>query len=413
VDLELLAALRTAEGSAALAAAADVSGREPLAAATALRARGISPGLASAALTQADLRSRAVAKFGAAATAMMFTRAGLEQATRTVVADRRAARLAAAGVGNLADLGCGLGSDALAAARRGIRVHAVDADPLTAALAAANAETAGLSHLVTVECADATTVPVEQFDAVFADPARRRAGRGRVMDPRSWSPSWDFIGALPARVPRTVLKLAPGIDHALLPPGAEGEWVSVDGDLVEAAFWCGPLAEFPRRAILLPGRTEPHSDGSTLSDGPALPGAEAPSPGVELTGSGVEAAPVGPVGAFLYDPDPAVVRSHLVAEFAAAIGGRIADPEIAYVYTDTPVHTPFGRRLEITDVLPFSLKRLRTLLRERDIGRLEIRKRGSALEPEQLRKDLRLSGSAGASLVLTRVAGAPTVLLCR
>ena len=388
VDLELLAALRTAEGSAALAAAADVAGAEPLAAATALRARGIAPGLASAALTQAELRRRATAKFGPAAAGMFFTRTGLEQATRAVVADRRAARLRAAGAGTLADLGCGLGSDALAAARQGLRVHAVDADPLTAALAAANAEAAGLAHLVTVECADATSVPVEKYDAVFADPARRRAGRGRVMDPRSWSPPWDFIATLPERVPRTVLKLAPGIDHALLPAGAEGEWVSVDGDLVEAAFWCGPLAEVPRRASLLPA-------------------------GRQLTGSGVEAAPVGPVGAFLYDPDPAVVRSHLVAEFAAAIGGRIADEEIAYVYTDSAVDTGFGRRLEITDVLPFSLKRLRILLRDRGIGRLEIRKRGSALEPEQLRRDLRLSGSAGASLVLTRVAGAPTVLLCR
>ncbi|AGZ39271.1 class I SAM-dependent methyltransferase [Actinoplanes friuliensis] len=388
MDLELLAALRTDEGSAALAAAAEVAGGDPLAAATALRSRGVPPALASAALTQADLRIRAAAKFGAAGASMVFTRAGLEQATRAVVADRRAARLRAAGVETLADLGCGLGSDALAAARQGIKVYAVDADPLTAALASANAEAAGLAHLVTVECADATSVPVEQFDAVFADPARRRAGRGRLMDPRSWSPPWDFISALPGRVPRTVLKLAPGIDHALLPPGAEGEWVSVDGDLVEAAFWCGPLAEFARRAILLPS-------------------------GAELTGSGVEAAPVGPVGAYLYDPDPAVVRSHLVAEFAASIGGRIADPEIAYVYTDTPADTVFGRRLEITDVLPFSLKRLRILLRERGVGRLEIRKRGSALEPEQLRRDLRLSGSAGASLVLTRVAGAPTVLLCR
>jgi SAM-dependent methyltransferase len=388
VNLELLAALRTADGSAALAAAADVADGEPLAAATALRARGISPDLASAALTQADLRRRGRTKFGAAADLMLFTRPGLEQATRAVVADRRAARLADAGVRSLADLGCGLGSDALAAARQGIRVHAVDADPLTAALAAANAAAAGLADLVTVECADATTVPVEKFDAVFADPARRRAGRGRVMDPRSWSPSWDFIATLPERVPRTVLKLAPGIDHALLPAGAEGEWVSVDGDLVEAAFWCGPLAAVARRAVLLPG-------------------------GAELTGSGVEAAPVGPVGTFLYDPDPAVVRSHLVAEFAAAVGGRIADPDIAYVYTDTAVDTGYGRRLEITDVLPFSLKRLRTLLRDRGVGRLEIRKRGSALEPEQLRRDLRLSGSAGASLVLTRVAGAPTVLLCR
>ncbi|GID96692.1 methyltransferase domain-containing protein [Amorphoplanes digitatis] len=388
MDLELLAALRTPEGAAALTAAAEVTGADPLAAATALRTRGLSPGLAAAALTQTDLRIRAEAKFGTAAQTMLFTRAGLEQATRAAVADRRAGRLRAAGVETLADLGCGLGSDALAAARAGIRVYAVDADPLTAALAAANAEAAGLAHLVTVECADATSVPVERFDAVFADPARRRAGRGRVMDPRSWSPPWDFIAALPGRVPRTVLKLAPGIDHALLPPGAEGEWVSVGGDLVEAAFWCGPLAEFARRAILLPS-------------------------GAELTGSGTAAAPVGPVGAFLYDPDPAVVRSHLVAEFAATIGGRIADPEIAYVYTDTAVDTPFGRRLEITDVLPFSLKRLRTLLRERGVGRLEIRKRGSALEPEQLRRDLRLRGNAPASLVLTRVAGAPTALLCR
>ena len=387
MDLELLAALRTVDGVSALAAATAVAGGDPLVAASALRSAGVPPGLAAAALTQADLRRRAAAKFGPGAGAMFFTRAGLEQATRAVVADRRAARLAAAGVTTLADLGCGLGSDALAAGRAGIRVHAVDADPLTAAVAAANVAAAGLSDLVTVACADATTVAVEEFDAVFADPARRRAGRGRVFDPRSYSPPWDFIARLADRVPRTVLKLAPGIDHALLPDGAEGEWVSADGDLVEATFWCGPLARVPRRATLLPAA-------------------------VELTGSGLARADTGTVGRYLYDPDPAVVRSHLVAEFAAAIDGRLADPDIAYVYTDAPVDTPFGRRLEITDVLPFSLKRLRTLLRERGVGRLEIRKRGSALEPEQLRRDLRLAGPNGASLVLTRVANAPTVLLC-
>jgi hypothetical protein len=68
--------------------------------------------------------------------------------------------------------------------------------------------------------------------------------------------------------------------------------------------------------------------------------------------------------------------------------------------------------LTVTDMLPFSLKRLRALLRERGIGRLEIRKRGSALEPDQLRKDLRLSGPNAASLVLTKVAGAATVIIC-
>jgi SAM-dependent methyltransferase len=389
VTPELLDRLRTPDGVNALATAAAVAGGDPLAAASALRARGLPPDLAAAALTQNELRRHAAGKFGAAAAMMFFTRPGLEQATRAVVADRRAARLAAAGVESMADLGCGVGSDALAAARAGIHVYAVEADPLTAALAAANAQAAGLGELIEVECADATTVPVERYDAVFADPARRRAGRGRVFDPKSYSPPWDFVAALAERVPRTVLKLAPGIDHGLLPPGAEGEWVSVGGDLVEAAFWCGPLAAAPRRASLLSGdRT------------------------LELTGTGTAAAVTGPVGAYLYDPDPAVVRSHLVAEFAATIGGRLADPQIAYVYTDEPVDTPLARRLQVTDVLPFSLKRLRTLLRSRGIGRLEIRKRGSALVPDQLRRDLRLAGPAAASLVLTRVAGAPTVLLC-
>ena len=382
------ALLRTPEGVNALAAATEVADRDPLAAASTLRARGVSADLASAALTQVDLRRRAQAKFGPAAASMFFTRAGLEQATRAVVADRRAARLAAAGVRTMADLGCGLGSDALAAARAGISVYAVEADPVTAEMAAANVTAAGLADLVTVECADAMTVRVEDYDAVFADPARRKAGGGRVFDPKAYSPPWDFVAGLADRVPRTVLKLAPGIAHELLPSGAEGEWVSVDGDLVEAAFWCGPLAEVPHRATLLP-------DGDVL------------------TGSGDAKGPVGPVGRFLYDPDPAVVRAHLVAEFAAGIGGRLGDPDIAYVYTDEPLDTPYGRRLEITDVLPFSLKRLRALLRERRVGRLEIRKRGSALEPEKFRRELRLSGPEAASMVLTRVAGAPVVILCR
>ncbi|MFG1940717.1 THUMP-like domain-containing protein [Micromonospora tulbaghiae] len=393
MDLDQLAALRTPEGSAALAAAERVAGGDPLAAAAALRSAGLPGGLAAAALTQAELRCRAAGKFGAAAAGMFLTRAGLEQATRRVVADRRAARLRAAGVTTLADLGCGLGADALAAARAGIRVYAVEADPVTATMAAANAEAAGLADLVTVSCGDATAFDVTGVDAVFCDPARRRAGTGRrVFDPNAYSPPWDFVTGLAARVPRTVVKVAPGLDHALIPGGAEAEWVSVDGDLVEAALWCGELAEVPRRATVLRER----DDAVSL-----------------LTGTGAQEAPVGPVRRFLYDPDPAVVRAHLVAELAADLDATLADPSIAYLYGDQARPTPFARCLEITDVLPFSLKRLRALLRERRVGRVEIRKRGSALEPEKLRRDLRLSGDEAAGLALTRVAGDPTVLVCR
>jgi SAM-dependent methyltransferase len=389
VNLDRLATLLTPEGAEALAAAMEVSERDPLAATSALRARAIAPELAATALTQAVLRRRAEAKFGADAPVMFFTRAGLEQATRAKVAARRAARLAASGARAVADLGCGVGADAIAFARAGLRVLAVDADPLTAAVAAANVAALGLADRVSVTAMDAREVELDGVDAVFCDPARRTTSGRRVFDPTAYSPPWDFVIGLTERVPRTVLKLAPGIDHALVPPGAEAQWVSVQGEVVEAAFWCGPLAEVPHRATLLRG-DDVH----------------------ELTGSGEELAPVGPVRRYLYDPDGAVVRAHLVAEFAATVDGTLADPTIAYVYADSPTPTPYGRCLEIVEVLPFSLKRLRSALRARGAGRITIAKRGSAVDVERLRRDLKPVGDAELTVVLTRVAGAPTALLC-
>ncbi|MFG2038232.1 methyltransferase domain-containing protein [Dactylosporangium sp. NPDC048998] len=388
MELNDVQTLETEAGRAALDAAAALPDGDPLAAASALRARGFAPSLAAAALTQVALRRRAAAKFGADAAVMLFTRAGLEQATRAAVARRRAARLAAAGVRRVADLGCGVGADTIAFARAGLRVLAVDASAATAAVAEANVRALELADSVLVETRDATEVPLDAVDAVFCDPARRTSGGRRVFDPRAYSPPWDFVTGLPGRVPHTVLKLAPGIDHALLPAGAEGEWVSVDGDVVEAAAWCGPLAAAPRRATVLRG-----------------------ADAFELTGTGDERAPAGPVGAHLYDPDGAVVRAHLVAELAAELDGVLLDPTIAYITADAATPTPFGRRYEILDRLPIALKKLRAALRSLDVGSVQILKRGSAHDVDDLRRQLRLEGSRAATLALTRIAGEPAALL--
>jgi hypothetical protein len=213
-----------------------------------------------------------------------------------------------------------------------------------------------------------------------------------VFNPAAYSPPWSFVAGLPDRVPATVLKLAPGIDHALLPPSAEAEWVSVDGDVVETAVWAGPLATVPRRATVIRADQAHH-----------------------LTGTGELGAPVGGIRSYVYDPDGAVVRSHLVAEFAATVAGELADPHIAYVFTDSAssTPTPLGQGFAVVEELPFALKRLRAALRERGVGRLEIRKRGVAVEPDRLRRALKLAGPAGATLILLRVGAAPRALLCQ
>jgi SAM-dependent methyltransferase len=390
-DADLITVLRTPEGFAALAAAATVVAGDRLAAAEALRRAGFSAPVATAALTQAVLRRSAVTKFGSDAQRMLFTRAGLEQATRGVVAARRAKRLASHGATDVVDLGCGIGSDALAFARAGLRVLAVDRDPATVAVALANASALGLADQVTVLAADAMTVPLDDAAAVFCDPARRTIGGRRVFDPSQYSPPWDFVSSLPSRVPLTVLKLAPGIDHSLLPEGCEAEWVSVRGEVVEATCWCGPLAEVPRRATLV--------DGTGAVAG--------------LTGSGRAEGGLGPLRKYLYDPDGAVVRAHLVAELATELAGTLADPTISYIYADEPVATPFARRYRVVERLPIAVKRLRAALRCHGIGNLTILKRGSALDVEWLRHQLRLDGETSAALVLTRIDGTPAALLCQ
>jgi hypothetical protein len=385
--VETLDRLRSPVGAAALVAAAELTDRDPLAAANAMRAAGFEPDLAASALTQARLRRQAEAKFGPDAGRLFFTRPGLEQATRSVVADRRAARLVAAGVTAVADLGCGIGADTIAFARAGLRVLAIESDPATAAIAQSNVDALGLA--ATVRCADATTVDLSEVDAAFCDPARRDTVRtGRVFDPRAYSPPWSFVVGLTDRIAATVVKSAPGLDHANIPENAEAEWVSVDRDLVECALWFGRLATVPRRASLL-------TRGAS----------------VELTGPGDRAARVGPVDRYVTDPDPAVVRAHLLAEYAETVDGVLADPHIAYVFTDQPTSGPYGRCFEITELLPFALKQLRAALRERGIGKLEILKRGLGVDPARMRRELRLAGPHSATLILTRLGDRPTAFL--
>ncbi|MFD5801675.1 methyltransferase domain-containing protein [Streptomyces sp. NPDC127020] len=384
-DLDALLSLLTPEGRALLDEVRDTDPARELAVATRLR-REHPAALVSAALGQARLRQRAAAKFGAGdAGRMFFTANGVEQSTRASVAAYRAERFAALGVTSVADLCCGIGGDAIALARAGIRVLAVDRDPATAAAARANAEALGLAELIEVREADVEAVDTSGYDAVFVDPARR-GGRGRIFDPEAYSPplSWA-VGAARTASRAAALKVAPGIPHEAVPQDAEAEWISDGGDVKEAVLWFGGTAGAVR-ATLLPGpRT--------------LPGTGLPDPEVRTPGR------------YLYEPDGAVIRAHLVAEVAEQVGGGLLDATIAYVTADELLPTQYATAYEITDLMPFNVKKLKALLRERRVGTLTVKKRGSAVEPEELRRKVRPQGPNAATVFMTRVAGAPTMLV--
>ncbi len=409
MDLETFNWLLTSAGQALLAEAmaCDLSDAAQLRELTRLR-RQATPDRAAAAYEIAVLRRRAAAKFGAAEL-LYFTREALEQASGERIAGYRAGRYQS--YGTVADLCCGAGGDTLALA--GVTtVIAVDRDPLRLAMAAANACALGLADRISFVEADLQQVPAPDAAAIFFDPARRSAGR-RVFALNDYRPPVALARRWRERVPAIGIKVAPGVTDediaALDDPTIEAEFISVDGELKEALLWHGPLATPGRRATLLVHdegrRTKDEGRSITLNSQFSI--LKRP----EDTRFSIS-APLSSPSAYLYEPDPAVIRAHVIGQLAEHLGAAQIDREIAYLTADRVIETPFARCWRVLEWLPWNLKRLRVRLRALDAGAITVKKRGSPLDTDALARQLSGDGSRALVVVLTRVADQPAALIC-
>ncbi len=369
----------------ALAAAMAETDPGSLAAASRLRAR-FDPDLAAAALTQAVLRRRARGKFGSAAETMWFTPDGLEQASRPTVARWRAARLAAAGVRRVIDLGCGIGADARAFLAAGLEVIAVERDESTAALARANLPTARVLAAAAEDVATELLAGTGAETAIFLDPARRTA-QGRSWRIADLSPAWGFVRQMLAAGHPICVKLGPGLPRELIPPGVEACWVSERGAVLETGLWRLPGQEPGGVALLLPG-------GHRLAAATAATG-----------------LPVRPPGRYLLEPDGAVIRARAIDRICA--DAWLLAEGVAYLSCDRAVVTPFATCFEICEVLDASERGLRAWLRVNQVGVLEIKKRAVDIDPAMLRRRLRPVGPGAATIVLARTTAGVRALVVR
>lgn len=386
MEISELRALLTPEGLELLDALGPVDQAADVARAVSrLRAAGHSPDIVSAVVGQAHLRAKAKAKFGDFAARMLFTRAGLEQATRLGVAARHAQRMRRAGITSVADLGCGIGGDSLAFAGAGLDVQAVDADEVTAAIAAYNLAPFGESAVVRHGTAQ-ENVPSDASDtgAIWMDPARRTSGHSetRRVSSDDYSPPLDWAFDLASRRP-TGIKLGPGHDRDALPADAEAQWVSAEGSVVELVLWTGALARAGvRRAALVIRGERSH----------------------ELTaGADAEDVPVRGLGAFLHEPDGAVIRARLIGDVGRSLDAGMLDERIAYLTSDAALTSPFVQSFRVRETMAANPKAVSAVLKTHGIGTLEIKKRGMDVDPAAFRKKLTLKGSQSATLILTRI----------
>src|SRR6516165_9558916 len=293
----------------------------------------------------------------------LFTDEALQQATAAPVALHRARRLA----GHLVhDATCSIGTELAALHRSGIRAVGSDADAL---------------H------------PVTRGAVVVVDPARGVGGRRRLRLDEHRPGLGQLIDTYRGR--DLVVKCAPGMDFDHLRRlGFDGEIevTSYLGSVREACLWSAGLAspDVRRRASVL-DRDE------------------------EITDTEPDECPVRPAGRWIVDPDGAVVRAGLVRHYGARHGLWQLDPDIAYLSGD---RLPSGvRGFEVLERLVFDERRLRQALAVLDCGALEILVRGVRVDPDALRRRLRLRGDRPLSVVITRIgsgaAGHATAFVCR
>ena len=315
------------------------------------------PALVAAIATQIDLRRRALPRLGAWSQTAILDAEAVQQATRSEVARYRAeslrSRWVAAGhpsdlAPRIADLGCGIGADSHALAKAGFDVVAFERDPWRAEAARLNLAADG----VTVICADVTSEGVDAIrdcDLAFVDPARRQqdgprridGGRSRpASDPREWSPTWPWITHLAQRLPVAV-KVAPGFDPRLAPPGSEVEWIDHDGDSVEATVWM-------------------HLGGADARTATAIGGGLIES----ITSTGY--ADPGPITEevldLLIEPSPGVIRAGLVG----ALARRLDAPRLetsTWLTADGIEQTPLARAWRVDAEVPSDPRALRDWLR--------------------------------------------------
>lgn len=298
-----------------------------------------------------------------------------QQATPARVSRVRAERIAAAGAQFVHDVTCSVGSEAPASAGLGVAWLGSDLDAARLVMARHN-----LGPDAWLARADALA-PVSRGGVVVADPARRADGK-RITDPAKLLPPLpDLLAAHAER--EMAVKCAPGIDYS----GWEGlvSVVSVDGGVKEACLYTPGLADGARReAVVLRGFEERVYD--TEPDE------------VEVT------AP----RRWIIEPDGAIVRAGLVRQWAARHGLSMLDEHIAFT---TGEQLPAGYSgFEFIEAVP--LRALKKTLAGHGAGAAEILVRGVDVDPDQLRKKLKLRGDRQMGVVIARIGDDAVAHVC-
>ncbi len=305
----------------------------------------------------------------------LFTTKGVEQSSSSEVAEYHASIFN--NISSMADLCCGNGIDLVNIAQNKEKVYAVDLSNNALMCSRYNS---GINKLDNIEFLN---MKAEDFDkiveGVFLDPDRRPEER-RVIQGEDISPNFEEIIKIIKKYQNVVVKLSPVFDYqsAEVPFNHTWEFISEDKIMKEILLCTGEFAthNVSKKVVLLP-------EAIFLEN--------------------QETVNVTAIKKYIYDPDPAIIRSGLVQDLAHELKLSLINKHLSILTSEVILKSKFIRGYEVIDSFHYNKKSLQKYVKENEIGKLVIKVRGFPERPNQILQKLKLSGKGQSLIYLIRM----------
>jgi len=338
-----------------------------------------------AVVTLLKLRRKAKDKFSRAEQ-MFFTPDGAEQSTGENIAKYIAERFGKNK--NIVDLTCSIGGNLIFLAEHN-NLKAVDKNEANLFCAQKNAAVYGLANKIEFIFGDANENILSGADAFFLDPERAREGRTKTRSILNGSPNlFELIPKLLKVTPNIGIKISPAFDYAEisnLPEIPEIEIISEDNVCKVAMLWFGEFKTCARRATMfISGEIITYESGTEID----LKFSDKP-----LT--------------YIYEPNKAIIKAHLINEISQKFSLHKLDPNIAYLTSDNLVSEKIFRVMKVIEYGEYSLKKVQAMIKEnkaiKDLKRANIISRAFPVKIEELYKKLKLKEGGDLFLIFTTI----------
>jgi hypothetical protein len=334
-------------------------------------------------MSQIALRRKAIDKFPEASQ-LLFTKEGLEQATREEIAEYVASRYQPFDV--RVDMTAGIGGDAREILKGASQAIALERDPVTLRILRHNFRIWNLDQVQFLE-QNAYSYNPPQGAVLYLDPMRRDALGRRTSQISLWEPNPITILSRLPDILGSGVKVSPAFDYQELEASdlvVEVEMIGWQKNLKQAVWWTGVLSTpgVTRKVTLLPS-------GWTLDNSHSAPEITCLEP-----------------CQYIIDPHPAILRAQLADHFCSRYSLFKLDPHIGYFTTQVipDFESPdIARVYRVIDVSKYNLRNLKKTLKSFHLKSARLRQRGFPIELQVIQKKLNLPEGNDCTILLARI----------